>query len=134
MTTEGTLRLADFFEAVPAEWWICCSCTFDAASLSVEQAVRNLRNGYAALLAHYPQLRLKLVKVDDLLYWKFASDDECAFDNLVEVVPSIDNTTPVTYPIDVAPLWRLRLCTREEGRKTEIHIQASHSFCGGRTL
>lgn len=132
--TEGTLRLADFLEAIPAEGWICCSCTFDAAVLPLEQALRNLRDGYADLLAKYPQLRLKLVKIDGLLYWKFATEAECAFDNLVEVVPSIDNSIPATFPLDVAPVWRLRLCRREAESKTEVRVLASHAICSGRTL
>ena len=132
--TEETLRLADFLEAIPAEGWICCSCTFDAASLSLEQALRNLQDRYSDLLTEYPQLRLKLVKVDGLLYWKYASDEESAIDNLVEVVPSIDNTIPATYPLDAAPLWRLRLCRHEDEGKTEIRVLASHAICSGRTL
>ena len=96
--TEGTLRLADFLEAIPAEGWICCSCTFNAAALPLEQALQNLRDGYPDLLAKYPQLRLKLAKIGGLHYWKYATEEESAFDNLVEVVPSIDNTIPATYP------------------------------------
>lgn len=132
--TEVTLRLADFLEAIPAEGWICCSCTFDAAVLPLEQALQNLRDSHADLLAKYPQLRLKLVKIDGLLHWKLASEAECAFERLVEAVPSIDDTIPHTFPLDTAPVWRLRLCHREAEHRTEIRVHASHAICSGRTL
>lgn len=132
--TEGTLRLADFLEAIPAEGWICCSCTFDAAVLPLEEALANLRAGHAALLEQYPQLRLQLVRADGLLHWRLAPAAECAFERLVAAVPRIDDAVPDTFPLDAAPLWRVRLCARAAAHRTVLRVHVSHALCSGRTL
>ena len=128
-----TIRLADSIEGCGVVQWLSASGTVLKSKFTAQQCFDNLKKHYKSLLLDYPPLRLKLLKKEKLNYWAYATNEEIQFENLVKIVElPLNDPVPESFPLDVAPLWRIQFA--EIGEKTKIKVIASHSLVDGRNV
>jgi len=127
------LRLADSLETVEVMVWLSVSGTIDKSRITAEDALKNIKNNYKAMLTDFPVFRLKLITKDDLQYWQYASDKEIQFDHLIKIVDEpLEDNLPETCQPDFAPLWRVYISQIDD--KTKIRVSGSHCILDGRGI
>ena len=128
-----TIRLADSIETSGIIQWLSASGTIPKTKFTAVQCFNNLKKNYKSLLLDYPPLRLKLITKEDLHYWAYGTNEEIQYEKLVKIVDlPLNDPVPESFPLDVAPLWRVQLA--EVGEKVKIKVIASHSLVDGRNI
>lgn len=129
------LRLADSLETNAVMGWLSASGTIIApSSLTIDDALQNIKKNYKTILMDYPTLRIKMITKDHLQYWCYATDEEIQFNRLIKIVNDapLEDEVPTPYEPDRAPLWRVHLTSIKN--KMKLKVIASHGIIDGRSI